>query len=74
MLDKLLQTIVTIELSEPGNVKKRAHRGTVYQKMVADNLFTAACGMNFLELVELAAKKGLLNVIAELNELHLKWE
>jgi hypothetical protein len=73
MLDKLLQTIVAIELSEPGNNKKRAHRGTVYQRMVADKLFSAACGMNFQELVELSAKKGLIDVIVEWDELHLKW-
>lgn len=73
MLDKLLQTIVAIELSEPGNVTKRAHRGTVYQKMVGDKLLSARCRTNFQQLVELASKKGLLNVNAELDELHLKW-
>jgi hypothetical protein len=73
MLDHLLQTIVSIEISEPGNTQKRAHRGAVYQKMVADKVFTSECGINFQELVELAAKKGLIDVNADLDELYLKW-
>lgn len=70
MLDNLLQAIVAIKIRLP---EEEVYARSVFQEMIAEKSFPSACGMTFLEIMNLAEQRGLVEVDYNDGEIGLKW-
>jgi hypothetical protein len=70
MLDNLLRAIVAMKARFP---EEEVYARSVFQEMIAAKGFQSDCGMTFLEIVNLAEQRSLVEVDYNDGEIDLKW-